>query len=266
MFLLPQTLILTTAALLLSGSNIPYAAAEDGIETTEVSTNWDWYYYEEEVVVSFKYSDPQDQDWVGIYNNDTADPANEEPLLWLYTCNGQACNGSEDEGALTFGHGLPSAESEAGSFPLPKGHYVAVLARNPQKPYNILAAAPAFEVLGSNSWAGVYTNSVLYDLGEDIEVVFGYGDPQNQDWVGIYHNDEDAVHGEPLLWFYTCGNQDCNYSVGNGTLTFGYESTNESGASTFPLLDGTYVAVLARNAQQPYDILEYGDEFVVHDF
>jgi len=42
MYLPSQTLILTTAALLLSGSNIPYATAEDGIETTEVSTNWDW--------------------------------------------------------------------------------------------------------------------------------------------------------------------------------------------------------------------------------
>jgi len=248
-------MISETAATVASWSSPP--------PTTEISTNWDWYYYEEEIVVSFEYSDPQDRDWVGIYS-DTANPANEEPLLWLYTCNGQACYGSEEEGVLTFGYGSPS-EDEAGSFPLPEGHYVAVLGRNPHKPYNILASTPAFEVFGSNSWVDIYTNSFLYDLGEDIEVVFDYDNPEKRDWVGIYHNDDDAVHKEPLLWFYTCGNQHCNYSVGYDTLTFGDEQPDESGVSTFPLLEGTYVAVLARNPKQPYNVLEYSDEFVVYD-
>jgi len=247
--------------------NAPFVAAwketVTPISDATVSTNYNWYYNGEAIEVYFDYKDPDNRDWVAIYA-DATDPVNNEPLLWLYTCGSQECHGSKNDGTLTFGYGDPK-ESEAGLFPLPAGEYVAVLARNAVQPYDILASSPLFDV-GVEPWVEIGTDKEYYDYGEDIKVSFEYGNAEKRDWVGIYYQDADIVHGEPLLWFFTCGTQQCKNTVGYDTLTFGYAEPNESEVSTFPLSDGTYVAVLARGAKQPYEILGYvSDEFVVDD-
>lgn len=230
-------------------------------QEADISTDYDQYNKGEDIVISFEYSDPQVQDWVGIYA-EYADPAHEEPVLWLYTCGTQHCGALDADGTLTFGYGDP-IESETGSFPLLEGNYIAVLGRNAQQPYDILASTSAFQV-SEDPWVDIYTMHYSHDFEEDIVVAFEYSDPQNQDWVGIYNYDIDPVHAEPLLWLYTCGTQRCRGSDSDGTLTFGYGRPNESEASHFPLSGGTYVALLGRNPHQPYDILGRS-EFVVDD-
>jgi uncharacterized surface protein with fasciclin (FAS1) repeats len=111
-----------------------------------VTTDKDCYHVAEDIDVSFiSGGDAHPLDFVAIYES-TADVHNlGRTLLWLYTCGDQHCNFAVESGTLTFGSGPPSEGSRA-HFPLPAGHYKAILARGTHRPYEALAVSDVFSI------------------------------------------------------------------------------------------------------------------------
>jgi hypothetical protein len=232
--------------------------------TDSVSTDKLDYHVGEDIEVSFRVQHPDHRDWVAIYEAD-ADLHNlGRTLLWLYTCGDQHCSAAVSSDTLTFGSGDPEEGSRA-HFPLPAGHYKAVLARGSHIPYEALAVSHVFSISTSPTVA-VSVNQGCYHVGEDIRASFRDQNPHPQDWVAIYEGDADLhdLESRPLLWLYTCGDQHCSFSVSSGTLTFGSGHPDESSRGCFPLPAGHYKAILARNEHLPYEALAVSYVFSIN--
>jgi uncharacterized surface protein with fasciclin (FAS1) repeats len=131
--------------------------------------------------------------------------------------------------------------------------------------YVLTLFASAFAIVSAAD-ADVDTNKGSYSVGEDIKVSFADSDPHPQDWVGIYMSNTNLNHLEnPLLWLYTCGDQHCNFAVQHDTLTFGSGDPDEGSRAHFPLPAGNYIAVLARNNHQPYEVRAFSHVFSIRN-
>ena len=112
----------------------------------------------------------------------------------------------------------------------------------------------------------ISTDSIYYIYSYDIIVSFRNPSGLSLDWIGIFDSTADYVLDELLLWLYICGSQTCSGTGGSqsGELTFGYgDPIEDSDANAFPLPPGDYVAVLARNEAQPFEVLATSDFFVL---
>ena len=66
----------------------------------------------------------------------------------------------------------------------------------------------------ASSQSSVQTNKASYAVGEQIVVTFVDGNPQSDDWIGIFQastSTKKLIEG--ALWLWTCGSQDCGSSV-----------------------------------------------------
>lgn len=90
----------------------------------------------EPLPVLYQNCDPQNGDWVGIYDKD-ADPLNlGAPYLWVWTCGTQNCRGAPQTNTVILDEN--ALDTQAGVWPLPNGDYVAYLIRNSGGPYEAL--------------------------------------------------------------------------------------------------------------------------------
>ena len=257
---------------------------------TNVETDKFCYRKGDDIDVSFAMSHPNADDWVGIYPAHIDHDYVGDPIMWLHTCGNQYCWGEVAHDTLTFGEG-PLDESGTYSWPLRPGEYTVLLLQGTEHP-RVLAFGNDFMVIRSNEYCGnpspirpppapqptrppaprpcntyIYTNSQDYDGGEDVVVTFENCQPEEGDWVGIYHADShpDDLY-KPLLWLYSCGSQHCSGRVSNGMVTFGHGDPNESGVIYWPLPNGHYVAYLIRETSSPYHAFAVSDTFTVSGY
>jgi hypothetical protein len=91
-----------------------------------------------------------------------------------------------------------------------------------------------------------------YEVGEDIIIAFQNCEPLEDDWVGIYTDDPNRDPndvGNPSIWLWTCGTQDCRAEVFADTLPF------DDG-----LEEGVHVAYLVR---LPASVVEPSPSYAV---
>jgi len=110
---------------------------------------------------------------------------------------------------------------------------------------------------------GIQSRSSCYERGADIEISFSNCDPQDDDWVGLYSASEDFSNlPNPPIWSWACGTRNCRDAVNSMRMPL-----NEMHASNnaWPLREGTYVVILARNSAQPYTAFAVSSEFTIQD-
>lgn len=87
-----------------------------------------------------------------------------------------------------------------------------------------------------------------YERGEDIKVNFFTCDPIDSDWVGLYDSSENPYElGDPLLWLWSCGNQNCQEEIPRGAV---YLDDESEGESKWPVKKGSYKVFMVRGASQ----------------
>ena len=88
--------------------------------------------------------------------------------------------------------------------------------------------------------------------GENIVVSFNNCNPEPDDWIGVYAADADPNDlGDPLVWLWACGNQDCEESVLQGNATF-FEARGSGAFKVF---------MVRRNSGGIYKAYGIGDQF-----
>ena len=98
----------------------------------------------------------------------------------------------------------------------------------------------------------VTTDMSCYANGDDITISFVNGEPERDDWVGVYRVGANLDNlGNPLMWVWLCGNQRDKCEVSEGSIIFGEGPPDETGTKRWPLPYGDYVVVLVRN-EHPY--------------
>jgi hypothetical protein len=116
-------------------------------DPASVSTNKNCYHVGEDIDVFFRSGgDAHPRDFVAIYYSDVNIHYLGGTLLWLYTCGDQHCSFAVESDTLTFGSGHPNESSSRAHFPLPAGHYRAILARGTHYPYEFLAGSHEFDI------------------------------------------------------------------------------------------------------------------------
>jgi len=83
------------------------------------------------------------------------------------------------------------------------------------------------------------------------------------DWIGIYRVDasfdkDNLVN--PELWSWSCGTRNCVEAVNQKIISF---NSIHGDNGKWPLQPGLYIAVMARNTQQPYTAYAMSDTFVI---
>lgn len=99
--------------------------------------------------------------------------------------------------------------------------------------------------------------------GEDINTAFLNCDPQDDDWVGIYAVGVDySTLPNPPVWSWACGSRNCREAVSTQQMPL---SSVHAATNAWPLQEGAYVLVLARNSAQPYTAFAISAEFSVQE-
>jgi hypothetical protein len=102
-----------------------------------------------------------------------------------------------------------------------------------------------------------------YQPGDDVVLNLSNCNPENDDWVGIYDASANfELLANPPVWSWACGSRDCREAVTTQEMAL-----NEAHASTnaWPLIEGTYVLVMARNSAQPYTAYAVSPEFTIQN-
>lgn len=110
-----------------------------------------------------------------------------------------------------------------------------------ESPTKAASSAPTKDDCSSFIWS----ESSCYKPEINMHIFFENCNPFGDDWIGIYQVDPQADLndlGDPLLWMWTCGSQNCRGEVFMDTLIFGGG-----------LQEGRYVAhLIRRNSGGPY--------------
>jgi hypothetical protein len=105
--------------------------------TTTVQSDLDCYEFQTSIDISFDNCEPVEDDWIGIYAQDSNVDLNNlgDPLTWLWNCGSQSCRGEVLVDTLPFGDDLEV------------GTYVAyMIRRNSGGPYSSYAASSSFDI------------------------------------------------------------------------------------------------------------------------
>jgi hypothetical protein len=104
--------------------------------------------------------------------------------------------------------------------------------------------------------------STCFLPGDEIVVSLSNCDPESDDWVGLYPSTEDDLEnlGNPEIWSWACGSQNCRSAVADGSLAL---NEDLAGNGDWPLDEGTYMIIMARNTQQPYTAYAVSADFRV---
>jgi hypothetical protein len=224
---------------------------------TSVWVEFKCFQHGEDIPVYFTNSDPQPDDFIGIYPeylNFTEQPEDlEEAYMWFYSCGSMHEHCRVAMGGLLFGGAGPDEHSEWTEFPLESGKYKAALVRSDER--TILAQSQVFTAKpeGHSCYSEcrdlIYTDEACYTPKDDtISVTFENCVPREDDRVAIYsENEANPGVTEPLMWLGTCGNQTCKGDVATETLEFGVGEPKEDGSAQWPLPPGNYKAHLMRS-------------------
>lgn len=97
--------------------------------------------------------------------------------------------------------------------------------------------------------------------GAAVDLVFNNCEPQNDDWVGIYKAEQDFSQlPNPPVWSWACGTRNCREEV--SSLEFSL-SEEHAASNAWPLEEGEYVLILARNSAQPYTAFATSPAFTI---
>ncbi|CAB9503274.1 Putative ascorbate peroxidase [Seminavis robusta] len=101
---------------------------------------------------------------------------------------------------------------------------------------------------------------LCFEIGQEIAIIFQNGrNPSSTDWIGLYPHDDINPTEEPLIWYWTCGNQDCDVAMARGTVMFSQNDPIEG----WPLSPGSYRAVLAKDDPMFYRFIDISVAFRV---
>lgn len=90
----------------------------------------------------------------------------------------------------------------------------------------------------------------VYHYGEPIVLTFKNDNPDRQAWIGIWQAHKSPMGSgfdvQAVVWTYACGEIDCRFRVGQGTLQLDESTSAQAnyGLPTFPLCNGQYKAAL----------------------
>ncbi|KAL3905977.1 MAG: hypothetical protein SGILL_009463, partial [Bacillariaceae sp.] len=105
--------------------------------------------------------------------------------------------------------------------------------------------------------------SGCYAPDDPINLRFTNCDPENDDWVGIYDAGEDFDGlPNPPVWSWACGTRNCREAVSSDT--FALDEVHASNGA-WPLDEGSYVVIMARNSAQPYTAYAVSSTFVIDE-
>lgn len=98
----------------------------------------------EPIPVTYQNCDPQNGDWIGIYDKN-ADPMNlGAPYLWVWACGSQNCRGAPQTNTVLLDEN--ALDNQAGVWPLSKGDYLVFLIRNSGSPYEALLSSEKMKI------------------------------------------------------------------------------------------------------------------------
>ncbi len=104
--------------------------------------------------------------------------------------------------------------------------------------------------------------STCYASGEDIVTALSNCNPLDDDWIGLYPSSDDLNDlPNPDIWSWACGTQFCRESVTTNSIAL----NDEHAGNDWPLEEGTYRVILARNSAQPYTAYAASSEFRVSE-
>lgn len=89
------------------------------------------------ISVRFRNCEPENGDWVGIFDKDADPRALPSPILWAWTCGTQSCRGSPISNTVFLDEN--NQDIDGGFWPLDKGDYHAYLIRNSGAPFTAFA-------------------------------------------------------------------------------------------------------------------------------
>ncbi|KAG7366885.1 leucine rich repeat LRR-containing protein [Nitzschia inconspicua] len=100
-----------------------------------------------------------------------------------------------------------------------------------------------------------------YTPGEAIDLIFSSCNPVEDDWVGIFLSDKDVTQlPNPPVWSWACGTRNCREAVNTQEMSL---SQVHAASNAWPLDEGEYFLILARNSAQPYTAFAVSDTFSV---
>eukprot|EP00529_Nitzschia_sp_RCC80_P000439 CAMPEP_0113494618 /NCGR_PEP_ID=MMETSP0014_2-20120614/29196_1 /TAXON_ID=2857 /ORGANISM="Nitzschia sp." /LENGTH=878 /DNA_ID=CAMNT_0000388509 /DNA_START=50 /DNA_END=2686 /DNA_ORIENTATION=+ /assembly_acc=CAM_ASM_000159 len=109
----------------------------------------------------------------------------------------------------------------------------------------------------------VSVSGTCLEPGDEIGVGFSNCNAQEDDWIGIYRADQDTSSlPNPAVWSWACGSRTCREAVGSNN--FGLDERH-AGDGAWPLDEGEYVVVLARNSARPYQAYGRSQSFTIQD-
>jgi hypothetical protein len=98
-------------------------------------------------------------------------------------------------------------------------------------------------------------------FGPDDDVVTSLSNclPEDDDWIGLYAASDDIDNlPNPSIWSWACGSRFCREAVTNNSIALNEEHSQNG---DWPLDEGTYRVVLARNSPQPYTAYAVSTDF-----
>lgn len=92
--------------------------------------------------IDFTNCNPEDDDWVAIYDagEDVDDLPN--PPVWSWACGNRNCR----EAVTSEQFALDEEHSSGGAWPLDEGNYVVTMSRNSAQPYDAYAVSAVFSI------------------------------------------------------------------------------------------------------------------------
>jgi hypothetical protein len=129
---------------------------------------------------------------------------------------------------------------------------------------SITAAPTASPVTSAPVCADSVSVSVsCVEPGDAIAIGISNCNAQDDDWVGIYRVDQDINSlPNPAVWSWACGSRSCRQALQSNN--FALDETH-AGGGLWPLDEGTYMVVMARNSAQPYQAFARSQSFTVQD-
>lgn len=98
---------------------------------------------------------------------------------------------------------------------------------------------------------------------DSIQVALSNCNPEDDDWLGVYSASLDLGSlPNPTMWSWTCGGRDCREAVETNTFVMGQD---DAGNGNWPLDEGTYMVVMARNSAQPYTAYARSASFTIQE-
>lgn len=174
-------------------------------QTPNLEANYDTYFTDEDISISFANGPGNPKDWIGVYP-EGVEPGPTPSTLWLYVDNTKSGTTGLKEGTVTFTGGLTAP-----------GTWYAYLLENDG--YTKLATN-TFTVLDPYS-PRIRSDKRTYSPNQAITLTFNNAPGNPKDWIGIYMEGQTPGGGPAsTAWTYLDGTQSGDTAVLEGSITF----------------------------------------------